>query len=257
MCCKNLVPMDDEDSQRACSSLLGEVSRVISDVSVLRRLLFATSVVPHDTPDYWNIITKFAINKSSEDAVLLPEQARLAVENIAFVDKEALLTDEELFRELAMMPFKGRESVGVVLISNKQFCVKCGGNLLLRKDRPSQITLYTDTHGTLPSYHYRKYCTNNKRGCHIVQHYGYFTDGPTEMQFDLDWEDHRYFVSTKETAVELQVLSRFDAELLVGQTSYKQRAEIYNITHGYDFVKKKCEGVESDDSSLEGDTENL
>ena len=78
-----------------------------------------------------------------------------------------------------------------------------------------------------------------------MQHYGYFTDGPTEMQFDLDWEDNRYFVSTKETAVELQVLSRFDAELLVGQTSYKQRAEIYNIIHGYNFVKKKCEGVES------------
>ena len=76
--------MDDKDSQGTCSSLLGEVSRVISDV-LLRQLLFAASVV---TPDYWNIITKFGVNKSSEfkGAVLLPEQARLAVENIAFVD---------------------------------------------------------------------------------------------------------------------------------------------------------------------------
>ena len=56
------------------------------------------------------------------------------------------------------------------------------------------------------AYHYRKYCANNKKGCHIVQHYGYFTDGSTELSFDLDWEDHKYFVSTQETAVELQML---------------------------------------------------
>lgn len=216
--------------------------------------------MPHDTPEYWSIIARFAVNKSSVVDVLLPEQARLIVENIAYVDKEALSTDDELFRELAMMPFKGRESVGVVLISKKQFCVKCGGNLLLRKDRPSQITLYTDYHGTLPACHYRKYCANNKKGCHIVQHYGYFTDGSTELSFDLDWEDHKYFVSTQESAVELQMLSRFDAELLVCQTSFKQRAEVYNITHGYDFVKKKCmyhEDAESDDSSSEEDTKDM
>ena len=95
------------------------MSRIISDVSVHRRLLFAASVLPHDTPVYWSIITKFAVNKSSEYALFLPEQVKLAVENIAFNDKEALSTDNELFRELAVMPIKGKESVGVVLISNK------------------------------------------------------------------------------------------------------------------------------------------
>ena len=254
-----IISTMDDNCGATCSSLLGEVSKIIPDASVLRRLLFAVSVLPNDTPDYWSIIAKFAVKKSSTHAVLLPEQARLTAENIVFLDKEVLSTDTELFRELAMMPFKSSEAVGVMLISKREFCVECGGRLLLRRDRPSRIVLYTDSYGTLPSYHYRKYCANNKKGCHIVQHYGFYTDGATEMTFDSDWEDLQYFVSTQETAFELKMLVKFDAELLVGQISYKQRAEIYNITHGYDYVKKTCkhcEDIESDDSSC-GDTEDL
>lgn len=105
--------MDGEDSQVTCSSLLGEVPRVISDVSVLRCLLFAATIMPHGTPDYWSIIAKFAINKPSVVDVSLPEQTRLIVENIAYVDKEALSTDDELFRELAMMPLKAENLLGL------------------------------------------------------------------------------------------------------------------------------------------------
>jgi len=251
---KQVLPVMDNNSKKACSSLLGEVSKVIPNASVLRRLVFAASVLPDDTPQYWNIVTKFAIKKSTVKAVLLPEQARLIAENVTFADKEVLSTDDELFKELAMMPFESKESIGVVLISKKQTCVECGGRLVLRKDRPSHMTLYSDSHGTLLFHHYRKFCANNKKGCHVVQHYGYYTTGTTEISFDEDWEDHKYFVSTQETAFELQMLSRFDTELLIGQTSYKQQAEIYNIVHGYDSVKKKCtycEDMESVDSSTE------
>ena len=61
---------------------------------------------------------------------------------------------------------------------------------------------------------------------HIVQHYGFCTDGDAEITFDSNWEDLQYFVSTQETAFELKMMLGFDAELLGGQSSYKQQAEI-------------------------------
>ena len=35
------------------------------------------------------------------------------------------------------------------------------------------------------------------------------------------------------------MLQKFDAELLIGQVSYKQKAEIYNVSNGYDTAKKE------------------
>ena len=37
------------------------------------------------------------------------------------------------------------------------FCVESGEKLLIRADRPSIITLYTDSYGMLPAIHYHKY----------------------------------------------------------------------------------------------------
>lgn len=53
-----------------------------------------------------------------------------------------------------LKPFERREHVGVVLISKRQSYIECGGKLLLWSDRPSKVTLYTDSHGTLPAVHY-------------------------------------------------------------------------------------------------------
>ena len=206
------------------------------DTSVLRRILFAASILPDDTPDLWEIVAKFAVAKSN--ASILPEQARVIADNITYTDELVLMSDDELFMELAMMPFKSKEHIGVNLISKKQRCIECGGKLLLRRDRPSKMTIYTDTYGTLPCCQYRKFCSNNRRGCHIVQHYGYYTKDTSELYFDSDWDDHKYFVSSQETAFELQLLTRFDFELLIGQISYKQKAEIYNAVHGYSSTKK-------------------
>ena len=49
-----------------------------------------------------------------------------------------------------------------------------------------------------------------------------------------------YFVSSQEIEFELEMLQRFDVELLVGQISYQQKADIYNISNGYDTTKKYC-----------------
>ena len=44
------------------------------------------------------------------------------------------------------MPFERSEHVGIVLISKRQSYMDGGGKLLLRSDRPSNVTLYTDSH---------------------------------------------------------------------------------------------------------------
>ena len=238
------------------TTMLGEASKYIQDTSVLRCLMFATSVLPEDTPKLWEIITKFAGYKAESSIQLLPQQAKLIADNISFTDKHVLASDESLFRELVLMPFEKREHVGVVLLSHRQSCIMCGGKLLLRSDRPSNVILYTDSHGTLPAIHYRKFCANSRRGCNVVQHYGYHTKGPTLHHFDEDWMKNKYFLSSQETAFDLQLLVRYDVQLLIGQISYKQTAEIYNAIHGYDDVKKQCSSTADceRDSSSEDDT---
>lgn len=88
-----------------------------------------------------------------------------------------------------------------------------------------------------------------------MHYYGYHTKGPSLHYFDEDWMNNKYFLSSQETAFDLQLLVRYDVQLLIGQVSYKQTAEIYNAVHGYN-VKKQCSstGDSKDDSSSEDDT---
>jgi hypothetical protein len=45
----------------------------------------------------------------------------------------------------------------------------------------------------------------------------------------------------------MKMLIQFDAELLIGQLSYKQRAEIYNMVNGCDTAKKTRKGDKDKD----------
>ena len=55
-----------------------------------------------------------------------------------------------------------------------------------------------------------------------------------------------YFVSSQETGFEMSLLKKFDLELLIGQLSYKQKADIYNVYEGYDNTKKTCSTVKTE-----------
>ena len=80
------------------------------------------------------------------------------------------------------------------------------------------------------------------RGCKLTQFYGYSKEGDKlGVRYDDDWKSHTYFISSQETAFELAMLQKFDAELFIGQISYKQKADIYNVYNGYDTAKKECE----------------
>ena len=72
-----------------------------------------------------------------------------------------------------------------------------------------------------------------------MQHYGYYSKGAEDIVYNDDYKSLHYFVSTRETAFEMSLLEQFDIEILIGQLSYKQRSEIYNMKHGYDKAKKK------------------
>lgn len=50
----------------------------------------------------------------------------------------------------------------------------------------------------------------------------------------------QYFVSSSETAFEVKMLVKFDAKLLLGQISYKQKADIYNYSQSYEVEPKRC-----------------
>lgn len=61
----------------------------------------------------------------------------------------------------------------------------------------------------------------------------------TMIQATLD-----FFVSTSETATEMSMLRKLDAELLLGHLSYKQKADIYNYQYNYDTCSKRCSALD-------------
>lgn len=210
--------------------MLNTLCKSIRDASVLRRLEFAAKFYPRSMPKYWEYIALFSVAARENTNVLDPEQARQIIENLEVIDGEALTTDDKLLKEITTSDASTREPVGIVLMSENDSCQYCGSQLHIRADRASRITLYDDSLGTVPSTHYTKYC--RKRGCSFQQHYGYCTQGNvSEVKYDNNWFKLPYFLSTRETAFSMNMLRRLDKEILIGQISYKQRADIFNEVH--------------------------
>ncbi len=108
------------------------------------------------------------------------------------------------------------------------------------------MTLYTETLGTVPATHFHKFCHNHRKGCKVVQFYGYYKSGSGHMHYNDNWMKLAYFLSSQETGFEMSMLRKFDVELLIGQISYKQKADIYNVSKGYDTTKKQCSTIVKD-----------
>ena len=58
------------------------------------------------------------------------------------------------------------------------------------------------------------------------------------MIYDSNWDEVPYFVSTSKTAFAMSFMHQFDAELLLGQITYKQKSDIYNYHHQYERIEK-------------------
>ena len=225
-----------------------EVGSVVPDVSILRRLLFASVHIPKEMPHYWEEVTAFAFG--SADKAPKPTEVKVLMENIELLDQKAFNTDAELYSDLRMHAGFRNSPLGVVLISSNETCLECGGKLSVRSDRPSSITLYTDDMGTVSATQFRKYCQNNRKGCSFTQHYSYHSTSDnydTEVVYDVNWAALPYFLSSNKTGFSMKFMERFDAEILLGQLSYKQKADIYNYYFKYERTAKQCmhpEGVQ-------------
>ena len=233
-----------------------EVVSLVPDTTVLRRLLFAAVQVPKSTPRYPEIVNDFAFGTLKSKPT--PEKTRVLLENLQFLNEKAFDTDKLLFGDLLKGTSIKGHPVGVVLISSNGICKLCEGKLLVRADRPSHLTLYTDDMGTIPATLYQKYCSNSRKGCTFTQHYGFHyvsSDESTSAIPDSNWNVLPYFVSTSKTCFSMAFLEKFDAELLLGQVSYKQKCDIYNYYHKYE-VTKKCSIKASQALSHDSDDDN-
>ena len=218
--------------------MLQEATCFTSDPSVLRRLMFAANSVSSDTPRYWELVTKFGFRSSTTTGCM--KKVKIYIENAIYLDKESLNDDNILMKELIEQEGFQGHLLGVVLISDNNVCKLCGGKLLVRKDRPSFPLVYTNNFGGVNGTHFRKYCQNNTKGCSFTQHYGYYTTGSNSiLVYDKNCLELPYFLSTNMTAFATGMLTTLSAEILLGQMSYRQKADIYNYIHGYDAATKK------------------
>lgn len=146
------------------------------------------------------------------------EDVKVLVENLEFLDK-AFETDKELLKELHSAEGYQSQPLGIVLVSPKSVCKLCGGKLLVRADRPSVMTVYTDDMGTINGTHFRKYYQNSRKQCRFTQYYAFHKNGESsKIVFDQDWDQYQYLICTSKTAFSIFFLQRFEAELLLGQS---------------------------------------
>ena len=130
--------------------------------------------------------------------------------------------------------------LGILLLPDNKQCKSCNEKLLVRADRPSHLTLYSNTLGTVPATYFSLYCQTWRKGCSFVQCYGFSkaNDDTTDRTYDINWKSLPYFVSTQQTAFNMNLLIRLDADVLIGQTTYNQLSDIYNEIHGYCSKRK-------------------
>lgn len=238
---------------------LGRFSEYVQEVSVLQRMVCAVARLPSQLPNLWDIVVEFGV--AGGQTTITPEKARVLFENLEDFNEQALKFAKcnTLFLELVnFIPSCTRRSapLGVTLMSPRQACQKCSAPLVIRSDRPSQLVVYDDVLGTLPGTHYQKYC--RKSGCHMHQYYGYHTLGDGGgVYYDPEWASLPYFVSSQRTAFSMRLLSTYDADVLIGQVSYKQRAEMYNYVHGYESASTTDDQPECTSRSVRSSTFKL
>ena len=145
----------------------------LQDVAVLKRILLAAVHLPRDLPHYWSVVTQFASQGSPSGQSLQPESVKIAVENLQSVNEKAFVTDKQLITEIHALCTSPSctTPLGIILVSAHTNCRLCGGKLLIRNNRPSHNTVYTETCGTVIGTHYHKFCQHFRKGCSIRQFY--------------------------------------------------------------------------------------
>lgn len=84
--------------------MLEALSKYVSDVSVLRRLLFAVVHLPQDLPNFWGVAVEFATCGKESRNMISSQQAQLFIENMRSLDNTAFSSDNQLL--LNMLEFQ-------------------------------------------------------------------------------------------------------------------------------------------------------
>ena len=100
----------------------------VSDVAVIRRILFAAAFLPHDYPYYWKIIASFAFRASKVSKPLDPDEVKVLIENIQVLQSAAFIQEKNFVEELILSDDAAMQPIGVILISSKQHALSVGEN---------------------------------------------------------------------------------------------------------------------------------
>ena len=179
---------------------------------------------------FWGVVVEFATSGQVLKSSVAPDQVKALIENIQALNSAAFETDHSLQKELISLSIPGKKPLGYILISSNMTCARCGSQLQLRKDRHALITIYDCRLGTIPGAHFHKLCS--KTTCNVTQYYGYYTT-KGHVIFNPDWQSVPYFASSRDTFFSVDLLEQLDAQILIGQLSFKQQANIYNYIHKY------------------------
>lgn len=134
----------------------------------------------------------------------LHSQQKIAMQvlSIGAFSSDAVLTTQLIDMEYEIT----KQPLGIPLVSKQKTCPSCSGKLSLRSDRPSRLTIYTRSLGTVPATHYHKYCCGYRKGCKFVQYYGYYRLDNGNILYDSGWLTLPYFLSSQETGFEIALL---------------------------------------------------
>ena len=105
---------------------------ITNKVSVVRRLVFASAVLPPDCPHYWDIVSSFA-SSSEEKTIMSSTKPKTFIQNLQFVEPDSFVFDHQLAVELQSFTSHLGKSLGLVPISNNK-CMLCGCGLLVKAD---------------------------------------------------------------------------------------------------------------------------
>ncbi len=92
--------------------MLSVAARYFSEVSEIRRLLFALVHLPEDAPQRWKIALDFAT--SGKNSIVTTEQVKVLSENLQELEKNAFHTDNDLTKEILHYP--SNKPLGIVLL---------------------------------------------------------------------------------------------------------------------------------------------
>ena len=99
--------------------MLELLGKCISDVSVLRKLIFPAVFLPPDIPNLWTIALEFATAGTISQKCITPDVVKALMENIQTFNATAFDSDEKLFREIVTLDIPGKP-LGVPLVSRSQ-----------------------------------------------------------------------------------------------------------------------------------------